>query len=230
MGDGRRGGAQGARDAHEAEAAAGEDLVAKARRTVRDGLVVGTSGNVSVRVGGTVPVTPTGVPYDRPGPSDVRGAGLPDGRRVPGRLRPTGELPLRLAVYRAADARAAVHAHAVHVAAVSALVPKLPPAHCVTAALGGPVRVAPCAAHGAGKLAENALRALAARTARPLRNHGTLAYGATLAQAYDRTAQPEWMCRLRLTASSVPGRSPALLSPEQPAEAAERLRDCGQPG
>ncbi|WP_420876544.1 class II aldolase/adducin family protein, partial [Streptomyces griseoruber] len=46
-------------------------LVATARRTVTDGLVVGTSGNVSVRVGDTVLVTPSGVPYDRLTPDDV---------------------------------------------------------------------------------------------------------------------------------------------------------------
>ena len=50
------------------EARAWEALVAAARRTVADGLVVGTSGNVSVRVGDTVLVTPSGVPYDRLGP------------------------------------------------------------------------------------------------------------------------------------------------------------------
>ena len=45
------------------------------------------------------------------------------------------------------------------------------------------------------------LRALADRTACLLQNHGTVAYGDTLDQAYDRTAQLEWMCRLWLTAS-----------------------------
>jgi L-fuculose-phosphate aldolase len=40
------------------EARAWTGLVEAARRTVSDGLVVGTSGNVSVRVGPTVLVTP----------------------------------------------------------------------------------------------------------------------------------------------------------------------------
>lgn len=206
-----------------------EALVATARRTVADGLVVGTSGNVSVRVGDIVLVTPSGVPYDRLTPEDVTGVGL-DGRQVLGTLVPTSELPMHLAVHRTTDARAVVHTHAVHATAVSTLVPELPAIHYMSAALGGPVRVAPYATYGSEELAENMLRALADRTACLLQNHGTMAYGTTLDQAYDRTAQLEWMCRLWLTASSVPGMSPTLLSREQLAEVGEKLRGYGQRG
>ncbi|GAA2506509.1 class II aldolase/adducin family protein [Streptomyces longisporus] len=208
-------------------ARAWEALVATARRTVADGLVVGTSGNVSVRVGDTVLVTPSGVPYDRLTPEDVTGVDL-DGRQVLGTLVPTSELPMHLAIHRTTDARAVVHTHAVHATAVSTLVRELPAIHYMTGALGGPVRVAPYATYGSDELAENMLHALADRTACLLQNHGTMAYGTTLDQAYDRTAQLEWMCRLWLTASSVPGMSPTLLSLEQVAEAAEKLRGYGQ--
>ncbi|WP_217235809.1 class II aldolase/adducin family protein [Streptomyces sp. AC555_RSS877] len=209
------------------EAHAWEALVATARRTVSDGLVVGTSGNVSVRVEDTVLVTPSGVPYDRLAPDDVTGVDL-DGRQVLGTLVPTSELPMHLAVYRTTDALAVVHTHAVHATAVSTLVPELPAIHYMTGALGGSVRVAPYAAYGTDELAENMLHALADRSACLLQNHGTVTYGTTLDQAYDRTAQLEWMCRLWLTASSVPGLSPTLLSEAQVAEAGERLRGYGQ--
>lgn len=229
--DGREG-AQGVgeawgRSARPEEAEAWETLVVTARRTVSDGLVVGTSGNVSVRVGDTVLVTPSGVPYDRLTPDDVTGVDL-GGGQVLGALVPTSELPMHLAVYRATDAGAVVHTHAVHATAVSTLVPELPLIHYMAGALGGPVRVAPYAMYGTEELAENMLRALTDRTACLLQNHGTIAYGATLDQAYDRTAQLEWMSRLWLTASSVPGLSPALLSRAQVAEAGERLRGYGQ--
>ncbi|MDC2955722.1 class II aldolase/adducin family protein [Streptomyces gilvifuscus] len=209
------------------EARAWEALVATARRTVAEGLVVGTSGNVSVRVGETVLVTPSGVPYDRLAPDDITGVAL-DGRQVLGTLVPTSELPMHLAIHRSTDARAVVHTHAVHATAVSTLVPELPTIHYMSAALGGPVRVAPYATYGTDELAENMLRALADRTACLLQNHGTMAHGATLDQAYDRTAQLEWMCRLWLTASSVPGLSPTLLTREQLDEVGEKLKGYGQ--
>ncbi|WP_328441317.1 class II aldolase/adducin family protein [Streptomyces sp. NBC_00444] len=211
------------------EVRAWEELVATARRTVADGLVVGTSGNVSLRVGDTVLVTPSGVPYDRLTPDDVTGVDL-DGRQVLGTLVPTSELPMHLAVHRTTDARAVVHTHAVHATAVSTLVTELPAIHYMTEALGGPVRVAPYATYGSDELAENMLQALTDRSACLLQNHGTMAYGATLDQAYDRTAQLEWMCRLWLTASSVPGLSPSLLSAEQLREVGEKLRGYGQRG
>ncbi|MFJ2905328.1 class II aldolase/adducin family protein [Streptomyces sp. NPDC091279] len=209
------------------EARGWDALVATARRTVTDGLVVGTSGNVSVRVGDTVLVTPSGVPYDRLTPHDVTGVDL-DGRQVLGRLVPTSELPMHLAVYRTTDARAVVHTHAVHATAVSTLVTELPPVHYMTAALGGPVRVAPYATYGTDELADNMLRALEGRSACLLQNHGTVAYGAHLDQAFDRTAQLEWMSHLWLTASAIPSLTPSLLTPAQLEESATHLNAYGQ--
>ncbi|MEH0632765.1 class II aldolase/adducin family protein [Streptomyces bottropensis] len=224
-----------ARDGEGRRAAPGEvarawdGLVATARRTVADGLVVGTSGNVSVRVGDTVLVTPTGVPYDRLSPDDVTGVDL-SGRQVLGTLRPTSELPMHLAIHTTTDARAVVHTHAVHATAVSTLVDELPLIHYMSAALGGPVRVAPYATYGTPELAENMLRALTGRTGCLLQNHGTITYGGTLDEAYDRTAQLEWMCQVWLKASTVPHLTPHLLTREQLNETGERLKGYGQPG
>src|SRR5690606_25406433 len=198
-------------DMRHTRARAWAELGAAARRTVTDRLVVGTSGDVSVRIGDTVLAAPSGVPYDRLGPEDVSGVGL-SGRQVRGSLVPTSELPMHLAVYRATGARAVVHTHAVHATAVSTLEHELPLIHYMAAALGGPVRVARYATYGTEELAENMLDALSDRTGCLLQNHGTLTYGSSLAQAYDRTAQLEWMCRVWLAASSVPGRAPSLLS------------------
>ncbi|MFF8847443.1 class II aldolase/adducin family protein [Streptomyces sp. NPDC015127] len=205
-----------------------QDVVATARRTAAEGLVVGTSGNVSVRVGDLVLVTPSGVPYDRLGPDDTCAVDL-DGHQVVGTLAPTSELPLHLEVYRNTPAEAVVHTHAVHATAVSTLVPELPPVHYMTAALGGPVRVAPYAMYGTPELARNMITALRDRTACLLQNHGTVAYGTTLAQAYDRTAQLEWMCQVWLTASSLPSHSPRLLSAAELSAAATQLHTYGQP-
>lgn len=205
------------------------DVVDTARRSAADGLVVGTSGNVSARLGDLILVTPSGVPYDRLGPGDAVGVD-PEGRRVLGELEPTSELPLHLAVYRSTGAAAVVHTHAVHATAVSTLVAEVPLVHYAAAILGGPVRTAAYARYGTPELAEAMLEALRDRTGCLLANHGTVTYGDTLDQAYDRTAQLEWLCRLWLTASSVPGRVPALLDEGQLAEVTKALRGYGQRG
>ncbi|WP_234481006.1 class II aldolase/adducin family protein, partial [Streptomyces sp. MBT56] len=181
-----------------------QDVVDTARRSAAEGLVVGTSGNVS-------------------------GVDL-EGHQVLGDLGPTSELPLHLAVYRSTDAAAVVHTHAVHATAVSTLVAEVPLVHYAAAILGGPVRTAAYARYGTPELADAMLEALRDRTGCLLANHGTVTYGDTLDQAYDRTAQLEWLCHLWLTASSVPGRTPALLSTAQLAVSLERLGHLGQLG
>ncbi|MEW1890168.1 class II aldolase/adducin family protein [Streptomyces sp. IBSBF 3010] len=214
---------------HDEMARGWEAVVAAARRTAAEGLVVGTSGNVSLRVGDTVLVTPSGVPYDRLRPEDLTGVD-PEGNQTFGTLAPTSELPLHLAVYRNTDAKAVVHTHAVHATAVSTLVTEVPSVHYAAAMLGGTVRVAPYARYGTPELAANMLTALRDRTGCLLANHGTVTYGATLDEAYDRTAQLEWLCRVWLTASAVPGRTPALLSEDQLGEVLEALKGYGQQG
>src|SRR5207245_11191638 len=48
-----------------------EDLVAFARRMAPDDLAPGTSGNLSVRRGGVMAITPSGMPYERMTPADI---------------------------------------------------------------------------------------------------------------------------------------------------------------
>ncbi|MCZ7413575.1 MULTISPECIES: class II aldolase/adducin family protein [unclassified Streptomyces] len=216
-----------AEEAPPAWSAAWHEVVRTARRTAEAGLVVGTSGNVSARVEDVVLVTPSGIPYDRLGPADLCAVHL-DGSPAAGARRPTSELPLHLAVYRETDAAAVVHTHAVHATAVSTLVDELPAVHYMAAALGGAVRVAPYATYGTEALATHLLAALRDRTGCLLRNHGTVVHGRDLDQAYDLTAQLEWMCQVWLAAAAVPGRTPATLPPEELDVVAERLRGYGQ--
>ncbi|MEW2351753.1 class II aldolase/adducin family protein [Streptomyces sp. NPDC006684] len=214
--------------------AAWAELLATARRSVADGLVTGTSGNVSVRVedpalGTLVLVTPTGVPYGELGPDDLVAVD-PAGRQMLGTLRPTSELPLHLAVHRdRPEARAVVHTHAVHATAASLLVDEIPPVHYVTALFGGPVRVAPYALYGTEALAEAVRTALTDRTACLLAHHGTLTLGPDLPTAYDRTTQLDWLCHVWLTAAALPDRTPRVLSPDELAEVARALSGYGQP-
>jgi L-fuculose-phosphate aldolase len=213
--------------------AAWAELLATARRSVADGLVTGTSGNVSVRVddpafGTLVLVTPTGVPYGELGPDDLTAVDQ-EGRQVLGALRPTSELPLHLAVHRdRPKARAVVHTHAVHATAASLLVDELPPVHYVAALFGGPVRVAPYALYGTEELAAAVRSALTGRTACLLAHHGTLTLGPDLATAYARTTQLDWLCHVWLTAAALPGHTPRVLTPEQLREAGRKLSDYGQ--
>jgi len=167
-------------------------LVDHGRRMVHDGLVDGVSGNLSARAGDLIAITPSGVPYQDMAPADICLVRPTDGSTAAGG-RPSTETPMHLAVYRATDAAAIVHTHSPFVVALSTVLDELPAVHYAMAGLGGLVRVTPYARFGTQELADGAVAALRGRTAVILRNHGALAYGATLGQAYDRARTLEWL-------------------------------------
>jgi L-fuculose-phosphate aldolase len=202
-----------------------------ARRMTADGLVVGTSGNISVRAGDLIAVTPTGLDYAELRSEDIPLVAL-DGSIVDGRLRPTSELPMHLSIYREAvdpdglPVAASVHTHSVHATAVSTLVGEVPPIHYMLAAIGPTVRVAAYATYGTVELADSMLAALEGRRGCLLANHGTITYGDSLYAAYSRARQLEWVCQLWLLARSAG--SPALLPPGELAHVVGKLRTYGQ--
>ncbi|HEY1487872.1 MAG TPA: class II aldolase/adducin family protein [Micromonosporaceae bacterium] len=193
-------------------------------RMVADGLVVGTSGNVSVRVGDLLAITPTGVPYDRIGPGDI-GIHRLDGTAVDAPLPPTSEMAMHLSVYGRTDARAVVHTHSVAATAVGTVVDVLPSVHYQVAMFGGPVRVAPYATYGTPELAANMAAALDGRTGCLLGNHGTITIGGTLPEAYARALYLEWLCEVWLRARSVG--VPRLLDDDEIDRVAAKLRHYG---
>jgi L-fuculose-phosphate aldolase len=172
-----------------------EDLVGYARRMAADDLAPGTSGNLSVRRGGLMAITPSGMPYERMAPADICLVRTADAELLSG-PRPSTETPMHLALYQASHAAAIVHTHSPFVVALSTLLDELPAVHYAMADLGGPVRVAPYARFGTTQLAASAAAALAGRSGVILRNHGALTCGPTLARAYERARTLEWLARV----------------------------------
>ena len=205
--------------------AAREEVVRVARRMTSDGLVVGTSGNVSVRVDDLVCVTPSGVDYATMTAADVPVVRL-DGGVALGDLTPTTELPMHLRCYRDFDAAAVVHTHSVAATALSLLRDTVPLVHYQAAMFGGQVRVAPYCTYGTDQLADAMAEALQGRSACILANHGTIAYSHTLGHAYDKVSQLEWMCDVWLRAASVG--TPREITPEQLAIVVDKFGTYGQ--
>ncbi len=173
-------------------------VVEYAKRLRPDGLVVLTAGNISMRSGDLVAITPASFDYDDLTPERISVIHM-DGEAAEPGLPPSSEVPMHLAVYDAApDAAAVVHTHAPYASALSTVVDELPALHYLIAELGGPVRVAPYATYGSEDLAANVARALDGRSAALLGSHGTIAFGDTLERAYSRTVLLEWLSALYL--------------------------------
>lgn len=180
-----------------------EELARVSRRLGDDGLVPGTSGNLSCRAGEHVLVSPTGAVLGELEAADIPLVDL-TGEVLEGRLRPTSELDLHLGAYRRFGAGGVVHTHAEMATAVSLVVDELPGVHYLMVDLGGTVPVAPYERFGSRELVDVTHEVFArGHTAAIMANHGTLTYGADLASAANRTRLLEWACRLFWHAAAI---------------------------
>jgi L-fuculose-phosphate aldolase len=179
-----------------------EEVAAAARRLAAEGLVHGTSGNLSARSGEHLAVTPTGAVLAELEPDQVTIVDL-DGHVVDGALAPTSEADLHLGVYRRYDAGGVVHTHAPMATALSTVLDELPCVHYEMLLLGGTVRVAPYRTFGTPELADAVLEALDGRTAALLANHGTVTFGADMAGALRATELLEWACTVYWRAAQI---------------------------
>jgi L-fuculose-phosphate aldolase len=194
-----------------------------------DDLAPGTSGNLSVRRGAVMAITPSGMPYAAMTPADICLVRVADGTPLSGG-RPSTETPMHLAAYRATGAAAVVHTHSPFVVALSSVLDELPAVHYAMADLGGPVRVTPYSRFGTEQLASGAAAAMAGRAAVILRNHGALACGPALARAYERAVTLEWLARVYWYARLAG--SPRALSEAELTEVSDAVRALryGEPG
>jgi L-fuculose-phosphate aldolase len=201
-------------------------IVTTCQELSRSGLVVGTAGNVSVREGDLLAVTPSGLRYAELTPELV-GVHRLDGAPVEAPLGPTSELPLHLAIYAARpEVGAVVHTHSVAATALSTLVDEIPSVHYYMAMFGGPVLVAPYATYGTETLARNVVHALRDRTGCLMGNHGAVTVGPDLVTAHDKSIYLEWLCEVYLRASSAG--SPRLLSALEIDAVGSKLEGYGQ--
>ncbi|GAB2935547.1 class II aldolase/adducin family protein [Streptomyces mayteni] len=206
------------------EAAAIDELVAAGRELVASGLSPGASGNLSVRIGDRVHITPTGARLAALDPDGLAVLAL-DGTALSG-PRASKEFPLHLACYRRDPAaKAVVHLHSPHAAAYSCLPPwsarsAVPPLTPYFVMRVGQTPLIPYAAPGDPAQAE-ALRALDFPfRAALLQNHGSLTAGPTLAGAVDAAVELEEATRLLLLLG--PTAAPRLLTPSEATTLADR--------
>ncbi len=190
-----------------------EGVAAAARGLAAAGLVLGTAGNVSVRNGELLAVTPTGAALRELDAAEVAVVDL-DGAQVDGPRQPTSELQLHLGIYRRYGAGAVVHTHAPMATALSCVIDELPVIHYQMLLLGGSVRVAAYETFGTPALAEATLDALQDRSAALMANHGAIVHGSSLDSAVEQTLLLEWACGVYWHACAL-GRPRALDQDQQ---------------
>lgn len=186
------------------DAALRAEVVRHAQLLRREGLVSGTSGNVSARdpAGTACLITPSGLDYDSMGPDDIVKVDL-SGTAINGRLKPSSDTPNHVVVYRGRpDVGAVVHTHSVYATVFAVLRREIPPLLLEAAGfLGGAVQVLADLPVDRSESAERLAAALGQARAILLSNHGVVAVGEDLPRALAAALEVEQAARVAYLAS-----------------------------
>ena len=200
-----------------------QDIVRICRMLHRKNYLAATDGNVSVRLGDRVLVTPSGVHKGLMEPDQVITVDL-EGSVIAGAGKPSSEIQMHLLAYRLRpDVHAVVHAHLPYatsctLAGISLLEPILPE---VVITLGG-IPTAPYATPGTAEVPAAIRDFIQEFDAILLSRHGAMTVGRDVTDAYNKMEKLEHTARVVL-AARLQGPVPPL-----PAAEVEKLRRLGE--
>jgi len=166
-----------------------EDIVKICNRLLSDGHVIGSAGNVSMRVKtgdeDIVLITPSNVNYEDMESKDILIIDL-EGKVIEGERNPSVEKHLHLGIYKEReDVNVIIHSHGIYSTILSTLNLSLPPVmEELVPYLGGEVACSEYGEAGSEELADNVKTSLEERNAVILANHGSLCCGSHLEGAY----------------------------------------------
>ena len=187
------------------------------------GINTGTSGNVSVRSGSGMLITPSGVAYDQLVPADIVEMIDASNWSAPLGRKPSSEWRFHLDLYSARpEVEAIVHAHPIHATGLAVHGRSIEAFHYMVAIAGGrDVRCARYATFGTQALSDNVVEAMTDRLACLIEHHGLIACGRNLDHALLVAGEVETLAAQYLAASQLG--EPPLLSDEQMDDVIERM-------
>lgn len=171
-----------------------QELLAMSQKAYREALFAGTSGNLSIydRKNGCMLITPSSIAYEEMTAEDLMIVTL-DGEIKEGKHQPSSEWRMHAAIYKnKPEVNAVIHTHspyatsfAVNQMAIPVILIEMVPF------LGGDVQVAEFAVPGTAEVGINCIEKIQERYACLMANHGVLAVGKDLNQAYIRAVYVE---------------------------------------
>lgn len=187
----------------------------------------GTSGNVSMRFGDHVLITPSGMAYADLLPDDIVSLSL-QGEVLSGVRLPSSEWHFHCAIYRArGDVRGIVHTHSPYATALACLEQSIPAFHYMIAVAGGDdIPCVPYATFGTDELGAHVVAGLATRAACLLSHHGQIATGESLGKAYGLAHEVETLAQHYHLACQVG--TPTILDAQEMARVLEKFKTYGK--
>ena len=205
-----------------------QSIIATACEMNALGINQGTSGNVSVRDGDAMLITPSGVPYAEMAPETIARVPLdgPDGV-FEGPLQPSTEWRFHRDIFRArGDVGAILHAHSVYATTLSVLRRDIPATHYMIAAFGtSRIRCTDYAPFGTAELSALAVAGLGMAHGVLLGNHGMIVTGEHLEKALWRAVELEALARIYYLASLAG--TPVVLPDDEIARTVEKFKHYG---
>lgn len=205
-----------------------EQIVEYGKKLVEAGLTKGTGGNLSIynRDKKLMAISPSGIDYFQIKPEDVVVLTV-NGEIVDGDKTPSSEIEMhRLFYARRTDIDAVIHTHTKYATTLACLNWDLPPVHYLVAYAGLNVRCAKYATYGTKELAENAFEAMKDRKAVLLANHGLLAGGCDILNAFNITEEIEYCAEIYYRTRSIG--EPVILPEEEMKLMIEKFKTYGQ--
>ena len=170
-------------------------------------------------------ITPSGKKYETLKAEDIVFMGLNEELRDTSNQNPSSEWRFHRDIYlNKKEAQAIVHAHSPHATAVSSHGKTIPPFHYMIALAGGEdIKCADYATFGTEELSNNVIKALDNRSACLMSNHGQVAFGKNLDQAFELAQEIENICHQYTIALKLG--QPKILSLEEMKKVLEKAKD-----
>ena len=191
------------------------------------------SGNVSIKVAQNniegFFITPSGIKYESLKETDIVFLELNkeyDFLKIfNSGLNPSSEWRFHQDIYlKKKEAKAIVHAHSPHATAVSAHGKTIPAFHYMIALAGGDdIKCAEYGTFGTKELSKNILNALEKRKACLMSNHGQVAFGLNLKQAFELAEEVENICHQYIIALKLG--QPKILSFSEMQKILEKIKN-----
>ena len=181
------------------------------------------SGNISSRYKDGFLITPSGKKYSALKNNDIVFVSL-NGYFDKKKGIPSSEWKFHQDIYKnKKEAKAIVHAHSPHATAVSSHGKSIPPFHYMIALAGGEdIKCAEYATFGTKELSQNVIKALENRSACLMSNHGQVAFGKNLDQAFELAQEIENICHQYTIALKLG--EPKILSLEEMKKVLEKAK------
>ncbi|MHC4124395.1 MAG: class II aldolase/adducin family protein [Planctomycetota bacterium] len=181
-----------------------EELVQYGNKMVKSGLVAGAGGNISVREGDIIWMKPSGFAMDDMEPDDLCGIDLETGKQTSGKNKPTSEVNMHLGIYRVRpEIKAVFHSHSPWASGVISAGAEIKPMFAEfindLGRAGTVEYITPTTQKLADAMADKAKNCDTIFMV----NHGVLAVGAAIKQAYYRCVVVEDAAKSLIAATIV---------------------------